>query len=474
MSESASRQQIAQERSALLVCTLSSFLAPFIISAVNVAMPAIQADLNVKTVALAWIATIYMLTMAITLVPVGKLADMYGRKRFFMAGLIVFTLASFLAAFAVNSALLIVCRGLQGVGAGMFVSTGMAILTSVFPAEKRGRVIGLYVAAVYIGLSVGPFVGGMLTELFGWRSIFLLMLPLGLVCIVLTRLHLKGEWAGAETSPFDLGGTLLYALAISTLVYGASTMTTALGAGLAVFGLVVGLIFFLHQYRHAHPVLEVRLFTGNHTFTFSSLAALLNYSATFAVTFLMSLYLQYIQGMSPQAAGTLLVAQPVVMALGSPLVGRLSERVEARWLATAGMVMTALGTAFYTQLGLDTPRYWILANLIFLGAGFALFSSPNTSAIMGSVDKSRYGVASGVVGIMRLLGQMLSMAMATVVLALMLGNVLITPAMYPRFLESIHTVFFCSAALCTIGAFFSFARGTTRPQAQADQERQGR
>ena len=464
MTDSPPRQQIAQERSALLVCTLSSFLAPFIISAVNVAMPAIQADLNLKTVALAWVATIYMLTMAMTLVPVGKLADMYGRKRFFSAGLIVFTLASILAAFASNAAILILCRGLQGVGAGMFVSTGMAILTSIFPAEKRGRVIGIYVAAVYIGLSAGPFAGGVLTEIFGWRSIFLLMLPLGILCVVLTHLHLKGEWAGSQTGPFDLTGTLLYALAISTLVYGASIMTTAIGAVLALFGLAAGLIFFRHQYRSPHPVLDVRLFTGNHTFTFSSLAALLNYSATFAVTFLMSLYLQYIQGMSPQAAGTLLIAQPVVMALGSPLVGRLSEQIEARWLATAGMCMTAIGTACYTQLGMDTPRHWILANLIFLGAGFALFSSPNTSAIMGSVDKSRYGVASGVVGIMRLLGQMMSMALATVVLALMLGNVLITPAMYPRFLQSIHTVFFCSASLCTIGAFFSFARGKTRSQ----------
>ena len=152
MSESAARQKIAQERSALLVCTLSSFLAPFIISAVNVAMPAIQADLHLKSIALTWVATIYMLTMAMTLAPVGALADMYGRRKFFSAGLSVFTIASILAALAPNGAALIVCRGLQGVGAGMFVSTGMAILTSVYPPERRGRVLGMDVAAVYLGL----------------------------------------------------------------------------------------------------------------------------------------------------------------------------------------------------------------------------------------------------------------------------------------------------------------------------------
>lgn len=461
MSESVSRQQIAQERSALLVCTLSSFLAPFIISAVNVAMPAIQADLQLKSIALTWVATIYMLTMAMTLAPVGALADMYGRKKFFSGGLIVFTIASILAALAPNGAALIACRGLQGMGAGMFVSTGMAILTSVYPPERRGRVLGMYVAAVYIGLSAGPFAGGLITAHLGWRSIFLLMLPLGILCIVMTRLHLKGEWAGAHKAPFDLSGMLLYALAIGTLVYGASIITSAIGAALVLFGVLCTLLFFRHQYRSRHPMLDVRLFIGNQTFTFSSLAALLNYSSTFAVTFLMSLYLQYIQGMSPQAAGTLLVAQPVVMALGSPLAGRLSEQVEARWLATAGMLMTTIGIALYTQLGMDTSRSWILANLLFLGAGFALFSSPNTNAIMGAVDKGQYGLASGVVGIMRLLGQMLSMAIATVVLALMLGNVLITPEVYPRFLHSIHTVFYCSAALCGLGVFFSFARGKT-------------
>lgn len=461
MHDAAAHRDGIQERSALWVCTLSSFLVPFIISAVNVAMPVIQADLNLKAVAMTWVPTVYMLAMAITLVPVGALADLHGRRKIFGIGLIVFTAASGLAGLSPNAAMLILSRALQGIGAGMFVGTGMAILTSVFPPEKRGRVLGIYTAAVYLGVSAGPFIGGILTGHFGWRSLFFLMLPLGLVCILLTRLFLRGEWQGADTGPFDLGGSILYAIAVASLVYGASIVTTGIGAGLTVFGLLCGFVFFLHQYRSVHPVLDVRLFTGNHAFTFSCLAALLNYSATFAVTFLLSLYLQYIQNMTPQAAGTLLVVQPVVMALGSPLVGRLSERIEARWLTSGGMLMTTIGIACYTQLDGATPRSWILANLVFLGAGFALFSSPNISAIMGSVDKGRYGVASGVVAVMRLLGQMLSMAMATVVLALMLGNVLITPSLYPRFLRSIHVVFACSAALCALGVFFSFARGKT-------------
>ena len=449
----------AQERSALLVCALTSFLGPFGVSAINVALPAMQAELHLKTVTLTWVPTMYMLVMAIALVPLGALADRLGRKKIFGMGLWLYTLASLLGAVAHHAAPLLICRGLQGVGAGMFISTGMAILTSVFPPKRRGRVIGIYVAAVYIGLSAGPFVGGLLTGFWGWRCLFWLMLPLGAFCLVLMRCYLKGEWQNPDSSPFDLAGCVLYALAIAALVYGASISATRAGQALLAAGLLCGVAFVLHQYKSRHPVLDLRLFTANRSFAFSSFAALFNYSATYAVTFTMSLYLQYIQAMTPQAAGALLVAQPAVMALGSPLVGRLSERVPARLLSSAGMLLTTIGIACYTQLGLHTPKSWIFCNLLLIGTGFALFSSPNISAIMGAVDRSQYGVASGVAAIMRLLGQMTSMAMATVVLSLLLGNVAITPALYPRFLGAIHVVFCCSAVFCSLGLCCSLARG---------------
>lgn len=175
------------ERSALFVATLTSFLGPFMISSVNVALPAIQADLSMNAVQLSWIATAYLLAVAVVLLPVGKIADMRGRKKVFTSGLATYTLASTLAAFAGNVTWLLVFRAMQGLGAGMFITTGMAILTSIFPPHRRGRAIGIYVAAVYVGLSVGPFVGGILTQQFGWRSIFLIMLPLGAVSITVDR-----------------------------------------------------------------------------------------------------------------------------------------------------------------------------------------------------------------------------------------------------------------------------------------------
>lgn len=456
------KQQSSAERSALFVATLTSFMGPFMISSVNVALPAIQNEMGMTAVELSWVATSTLLAMAVALIPAGKIADIHGRKKIFSIGLVIYTIGSTAAAVAGNTAVFLVLRGVQGLGAALFVTTGMAILTSVFPPQKRGRAIGFYVSAVYVGLSVGPFIGGIMTQQFGWRSIFAAMLPMGILSIVVTRVFLKGEWADAENQRLDVPGCLIYAFSIVSLVYGASILPSTTGWVLVPVGLLGLALFFQQQRRTSDPVFEVTLFIENRTFTFSSLAALLNYSATFAVTFMMSLYLQYIKGMTPQAAGTILMAQPLVMALFSPIAGRLSDRIQPRLLATAGMGITAVGVVVFTQLQADSTILAITGNLVLLGFGFGLFSSPNMSAIMGAVDKKDYGIASGTVATMRLLGQMTSMAIATVVLTLLVGNQVIEPDNYDRFLASVQMVFTVSAVLCAIGIYFSMFRGRLR------------
>jgi len=460
--QSLAEPQPALERSALFVATLTSFMGPFMISAVNVALPAIQSDLRMNAVQLSWIASSYLLAVAVGLIPAGKIADIYGRKKVFTTGLVIYTLGSTSAAFVDTAAWLIFFRVVQGLGAGMFVTTGMAILTSIFPPQKRGRAIGIYVAAVYVGLSVGPFVGGFLTQQFGWRSIFLVMFPMGLGSIAITLSFLKGEWADARNQKLDVLGSLIYAIAILFLIYGASILPSLTGGLLIPAGLLGLGLFFRQQSRTPYPVFEVSLFLENRTFAFSSLAALLNYSATFAVTFLMSLYLQYIKGMTPQTAGVALMAQPVMMALFSPIAGRLSDRMEPRLLASAGMAITVIGMAVFTQLHTDSSLVGITGNLLLLGFGFALFSSPNMSAIMGAVAKEQYGIASGAVATMRLMGQMFSMAIATVALALLVGRQAIAPSNYDRFLLCTRAVFTISALLCAIGVYFSLFRGRLR------------
>ena len=453
-----------RETSALFVATLSSFMGPFMISAVNVALPAIQQEFAADAVALSWVATALLLAVAVFLIPMGKIGDIYGRKKVFTWGLAIYTLASLLGVFSVSISMLIAVRVLQGFGAAMFVTTGMAILTSIFPPNRRGRAIGYYVAAVYIGLSVGPFAGGLLTQYAGWRSIFAVVVPFGIASVWVTLRYLKGEWADARGEKLDITGSLLYAASIFLLVYGASLLPRPLAVYLVLTGAVTLAVFVRLELHTAQPVFEVRLFSGNKLFAFSSLAALINYAATFAVTFLLSLYLQYIKGLDPRTAGTILVAQPVVMAIFSPMAGRWSDRVEPRLLASAGMTLTALGLLLCAMVDGDTSTVYIVGTLLMLGFGFALFSSPNMNAIMGSVDKKFFGIASGTVAAMRLLGQMASMATAMVIFAVFIGREQINPSNYDLFLKSVKVSFALFTAMCAVGIFFSFSRGALRKE----------
>jgi EmrB/QacA subfamily drug resistance transporter len=452
----------SQEKSALFVTTLTSFMGPFMISAVNVALPAIQGEFSADAVILSWVATSFLLAMAVFLVPFGKLADIHGRKKIFSRGVILFTLSSLLAVFSFSIKMLIFTRVLQGIGAAGFVTTGMAIITSIFPPSRRGRAIGIYVSAVYIGLSVGPFAGGFITRYLGWRSIFAVVIPFGVASVLMTFKYLKGEWADARGETLDIRGSVLYGLAILVLIYGASLLPRLAAVYLMTAGLA-GLALFIRLELHVpHPVFEVKLFNQNRLFTFSSLAALINYAATFALTFLLSLYLQYIKGIPPQYAGSILIAQPIVMAVFSPLSGRLSDRIEPRRIASAGMAVTAIGLFFLVFIGTETSNLFIVLILALLGFGFALFSSPNMNAIMSSVERRYLGIASGTVATMRLLGQMVSMAVAMVVFAIFIGREPISLANYGEFLKSVRVSFLIFSLLCTLGILFSLLRGELR------------
>ncbi len=447
---------------ALIVATLSSFLTPFMGSSVNIALPSIGGEFQLNAVILSWVATAYLLAAAMFLVPFGRIADIYGRKKIFTWGVIIYTLSSLLAAISTSAAMLISFRVLQGIGGAMIFGTGVAILTSVFPPGDRGRALGINAAAVYIGLSLGPPAGGFLTEHFGWRSVFLTNVFLGLIIIIAIIWGLKGEWRGAKGEKVDFTGAIIYSLALVAVMYGFSLLPAMIGGVLIITG-VLGILGFIRwEMRVESPLLNISLFRNNSVFTFSNLAALINYSATSATGFLLSLYLQYVKGVGPEHAGLVLVSQPVVMAVLSPLAGRLSDRVEPRLLASIGMALTTLGLVLLAFLNQDTGFGFILTSLIILGSGFGLFSSPNTNAVMSSVEKKFYGVASGTLGTMRLIGQMLSLGIAMLLFALYLGQAQITPEYYPLFVKSIRTAFIIFAVLCFGGIFASLARGRVR------------
>jgi len=452
-------QNASTKRTALLIAVLASFLTPFMVSSVNVAMPIMGRELGMDAVLLGWVPTSYLLAAAMFLVPFGRIADIHGRKRIFTAGIIVYTIASGSIAFTETVAALLALRVVQGFGSAMIFGTGIAIVTSVYPPAERGRVLGINVSAVYVGLSLGPFLGGFLTQQFGWRSIFLANVPAGLAALYFLVRHLPGEWAEAKGERFDLGGAVLYAVSLVTVMYGLTLVPARTGILLVLFGLFWIGAFIFWELRARSPLLDMRLFTTNITFSMSNIAALINYSATSAVTFLLSLYLQYLKGFTPRQAGVVLIAQPVVMAVFSPLAGRLSDRIEPRVVASIGMGITALGLVFFTGLRETTPLWYIIAVLMLIGFGFALFSSPNTNAVMSSIDRRSYGVGSAMLGTMRLTGQMLSMGLVMVVFSIIIGRVQITPVQYPLFLKSVRTLFLLCAVLCGAGVFASLTRG---------------
>ena len=450
------------QRSALVVASLASFLTPFMGSAVNIALPSIGNEFAIDAVLLSWVATSYLLAAAMFLVPFGRIADIYGRKRIFMYGMIVYTVSSLLSAISPSPLLLISFRVMQGVGSAMIFGTSVAIITSVFHVGERGKALGIVVAAVYFGLSLGPFLGGFLTQHYGWRSIFLANVPLGILIIIFVLWSLKGEWAEARGEKFDVIGSIVFGLALAAVMYGFSLLPSMSGFWMILAGSLGVLTFVKWEMKVESPVLNLNLFRNNPVFAFSNLAALINYSATFAVGFLLSLYLQYVKGFSPQNAGLVLVSQPIVQAIFSPFAGKLSDKIEPRLVASIGMMLTAIGLSMFTSISEETTLMFIVLDLILLGFSFALFSSPNANAIMSSVEKPFYGVASATLGTMRLIGQMLSMGIAMLVFALYIGRVQITPEYYILFLSSAKTAFIVFSALCFIGVFASLARGKMR------------
>jgi EmrB/QacA subfamily drug resistance transporter len=437
-------------------------LTPLQASSVVVALPTIGRDFGIDPVFVSWVITAFVLAAAIFLVPFGRLADIHGRKRVFARGVEVFTLASFLCSLAPSAGLLITARAIQGIGSTMIFGTGVAILTSVFPPNQRGRVLGINVTAVYLGLSVGPPLGGFLTQQFGWRSIFILAAVLGIAIVVVTRTRLSGEWAEARGETFDAIGAGLYGLALVLIMIGLSRVPAPSGTGLIMAGAVTLACFVGWERRTPSPMMAMELFRSNPVFMFSNLAALIHYSATFGSTFLLSLYLQYVKGLGPQSAGLVLLAQPVIMAAGSPFAGQLSDRVEPRAVASAGMALTASALGLFAFLGPDTSLQFIVATLGLSGLGFALFSSPNTNAVMGAVEKRSYGVASAILGTMRLVGHMLSVGIAALLLALYVGRQPVTSELHPVFLDAARTAFGIFAGLCLLGVVASLARGKVR------------
>jgi len=450
--------EVTSKKTVLFVATFAAFLTPFLGSAVNLALPSIGKDLNASAIGLGWVISSFILSSAIFLLPFGRLADIIGRKKVFSTGILLFTVSTFLIIFSPNITYLIVLRILQGLASAMIFGTSLAIITSVFPPGERGKAMGINITAVYLGLSLGPVIGGLLTQYFGWRSIFAFLVPFGIVSLVLIKRKIKTEWADSSGEKFDWRGSVIYGVALASFMYGFSKLPSTLGWACLATGFIMAIIFVLFEKKISNPVFDIQLILQNRVFAFSGMAALINYSATSAIGFFISLYLQYLKGFDARTAGLIMISQPIAMTILSPVAGRLSDRKNPGVIASTGMGMTATGLILLCFFREATPTYIVVLLLILMGVGFGLFSSPNSNAIMSSVEKRHLGVASGVVGTMRMVGQMMSMGIAMMLISLYIGKQTINPATYPGLISAMRTGFLIFSVLSVFGIFASLAR----------------
>ncbi|MCS7098360.1 MAG: MFS transporter [Candidatus Methanomethyliaceae archaeon] len=441
---------------AIIITTMASFLSPFVLSATNVALPKIGMEFLLDTATIGWIQNAFLLATAAILIPVGRWTDAIGRKKVLLLGLIIYAIASLMTSISPSAFMLIFSRIIQGVGGAMLATTSIAIITSVFLPHERGKFLGINAASIYLAIACGPFFGGMLTELMGWRSIFAINFIIALIIIIITY-TIKQEWKGKEMRKFDLQGSILYGISLIAIIFGMTSVNTLITA----IGLIFLIIFIVWENRIAHPILEVKIFIRNRAFSFASFSALINYSATYALSFIISLYLQIVRGLSAGVAGTILLFQPIVQAILSPMAGRLSDKFSPRKIASMGMGMNSIGLFLFSTLKSTTEISAIIMLLIFMGIGFAFFASPNTNAIMSSVKSESYGMASATLSLMRVVGQTLSIALATLILSIFVGPNLLNPLYMEYFMSGARFSFLTFSAMCLFGTILS-ALGTMK------------
>ena len=464
----------AKNRNLVLAATsIGAIMTPLLGTMIILAMPLIGTEFSVSARDLGWLSTAFILANAICLVPASWFVDKIGYKKSYIIGTAVVAVACFLSVFAPNYGALIALRVITGAGISLVMITSIAILTRIFPKTKRGFVIGINTTMVYVGLTLGPFLGGVLTDAFGWQSLFLLAAPLVAISGIFILIFLKTEFT-EPVAKFDKLGTLLYAAATFCLMYGISTITDKGSLILAAVGLALFIVFIIYELRRENPILHIGLFTKNKRFARSSYAALLNYASSYAVVYMLSLYLQSIGQLSATEAGLIMLFQSLIQVIFTPVTGKLADKIDPKYLATAGMALTIAGLVLLSGIGLSgaDARGYIMVIQVLIGLGVALFSAPNTTTIMNSVPKQEYSTASGIIAVVRQYGMLISMGICMAAISVFVGSTeLLNEAMYADFAFALKVSMLICAGLAAIGLLFSWFRG--KAPADVSGEEQG-
>ena len=451
--------RVSLTTTALIAVCAGYLIAPMGMAAVNVAIPALAQDLQANASKVAWLPTLYVLASVAFMLPFGKLADNYGRKRIYALGLVLNALCAFMCAVATNIDWILFWRFAQGIAGAMIFSTGVAIITSVTPANKRGAALGVLAAFVYIGLTIAPAIGGWLTQWLGWRSVFYFQIPFVVVLVIFIKFRLHGEWKNDVHSRFDWIGSGIFALFAFSLVYGLSELPNLLGFVLLAISLLSLTGFIIHQSLDKQPLIRVQMFRESRVFSLSLGTSFLMYGSNFAIIFLLSLYLQYIKGFGPAYAGQILLVQAFVMAIVAPFAGKLADRFQPRIIATLGCSIVALGFSALIHLNEQTSALYIALSLGIVGFGFGLFSTPNNSAIMGSVKEQEVGVASASMNLSRTIGNLVGMSLVNLMIHYYIGDATFGGNTNTELMSTISLALYMSLLFVIVASIVSAVRG---------------
>lgn len=409
------------QKTALFVAMVTSFMAPFMSAALNLSVTDISTQFNAPVGISTWVVNAYTLSTAAFSACMGSLADLRGRRKMILVGCIAFAATSALCALSPSIYLLVAFRFLTGISAAVVLAANVPLMLLYFTPQVKGRMLGISVSAVFVGLALGPTLGGVLNDTLGWRAIFVLGIVLSMLAFAFC-LRLKDDSKEASAS-FDHRGNTLYVIAIMLLMLGLTELTTQQWGPLVLCaGMLVLVVFVLFEWRCERPMLHVRLFAKSRAYGFSNLATMLNFAAVFAVSYTMAIYLQNVKGLDAAVAGLILIAQPLAQVVLAPVSGRLSDRFAPAAIATVGVALCTCSLGMLLTLNADTPLWFIVTALVVLGIGLGAFSAPNNNAILSCVDRSHYSEANATVSTMRGIGQTASLAFASLMLSSSLGS----------------------------------------------------
>ena len=462
----------------VLTVAVGTFMAALDSSIVNVAIPVIQDTFQVSLSTVEWVITAYLLVVSSLLLTFGRLADLYGQKKLYLFGMVIFTLSSLLCGLAASITLLIAFRVLQALGAGMMFSSGPAIITNNVPPERRGQALSFTAIAVSIALVTGPVLGGFLVTVFNWSSIFFINIPVGLVATYFVIRNIPDDKKSGSV-PFDTIGSLLISAALILIIFpletsGESNLKPVLLLTMLGVGLATAVIFILVEIKSDHPLLKISLFK-NRVFAAGNVAAAFSFMAQFIMTFLVPFYLQKLRLFTPAIAGLMYIPLPLATLVVAPISGALSDRYDSRYLSTAGMGVMATGLFMLSFLNLDTPTSYILMSMAITGVGSGLFQTPNNSAVLGNVPPENRGTASGMLATMRNIGMALGVAIsgslfsyfsrkaAVINAAEELAGLQIEQA---SFIYALHLTFLIAGAFALLALVASFVKGEVKTEQQ--------